>query len=126
MTAPEGLKINTSAGSVRRSESSSVTMLVAATFFMENLDGTIIATAIPQMARSFGTHAADMSLGITAYLLTLPCSFPSVAGLPTASGSGACLPARSHCSLQRPSCAPLPVRSPNSWLRGFSRALVVP
>ena len=51
MTAPEGL--NTSAGSVRRSESSSVTMLVAATFFMENLDGTIIATAIPQMARSF-------------------------------------------------------------------------
>jgi hypothetical protein len=50
MTAPEGP--NTSAGSVRRSESSSVTMLVAATFFMENLDGTFIATAIPQMARS--------------------------------------------------------------------------
>ena len=70
--------------------SSSITMLVAATFFMENLDGTIIATAIPQMARSFATHLADMSLGITAYLLTLPCSFPSVAGLPTASGFGAC------------------------------------
>ncbi|WP_436195235.1 DHA2 family efflux MFS transporter permease subunit [Paraburkholderia hospita] len=74
MTAPEGL--NTSAGSVRRSESSSVTMLVAATFFMENLDGTIIATAIPQMARSFGTHAADMSLGIRAYLLTLAVFIP--------------------------------------------------
>jgi EmrB/QacA subfamily drug resistance transporter len=51
-------------------------MLVAATFFMENLDGTIIATAIPQMARTFGTHAADMSLGITAYLLAVAVFIP--------------------------------------------------
>jgi EmrB/QacA subfamily drug resistance transporter len=61
---------------VARSASTPVIMLVAATFFMENLDGTIIATAIPQMARSFGTHAADMSLGITAYLLTLAVFIP--------------------------------------------------
>jgi EmrB/QacA subfamily drug resistance transporter len=50
--------------------------LVAATFFMENLDGTIIATALPQMARSFGVHPADMSLGITSYLLTLAVFIP--------------------------------------------------
>lgn len=55
---------------------SSITMLVAATFFMENLDGTIIATAIPQMALSFATHLADMSLGITAYLLTVAVFIP--------------------------------------------------
>jgi hypothetical protein len=31
----------------------SITILIAGAFFMENLDGTIIATALPQMARSF-------------------------------------------------------------------------
>jgi EmrB/QacA subfamily drug resistance transporter len=56
--------------------SSLIVTLVAATFFMENLDGTIIATALPQMARSFNVHPADMSLGITAYLLTLAVFIP--------------------------------------------------
>lgn len=73
MQGPE--EHNAGAVSVR-SLSSPITMLVAATFFMENLDGTIIATAIPQMALSFGTHLADMSLGITAYLLTVAVFIP--------------------------------------------------
>ena len=33
-----------------------VALLVAGAFFMENLDGTVIATALPQMAVSFGAH----------------------------------------------------------------------
>ncbi|MFM0201483.1 MFS transporter [Paraburkholderia fungorum] len=53
-----------------------IVMLVAAAFFMENLDGTIIATALPQMARSFGVHPVDLSLGITSYLLTLAVFIP--------------------------------------------------
>ena len=65
-----------SSGAPARSGSSLIVTLVAATFFMENLDGTIIATALPQMARSFGVHPADMSLGITAYLLTLAVFIP--------------------------------------------------
>ncbi|MGV7243294.1 MFS transporter, partial [Caballeronia sp. M23-90] len=56
--------------------SSVIVMLVAATFFMENLDGTIIATALPQMAQSFGLHPVDLSLGITSYLLTLAVFIP--------------------------------------------------
>jgi hypothetical protein len=36
-----------------------VTTLIAGAFFMENLDGTIIATALPQMARSFNIGAHD-------------------------------------------------------------------
>ena len=56
--------------------SSIIVMLVAATFFMENLDGTIIATALPQMAHSFGLHPVDLSLGITSYLLTLAVFIP--------------------------------------------------
>ncbi|TAL93216.1 MAG: MFS transporter [Paraburkholderia sp.] len=58
------------------SRSSRIVMLVAATYFMENLDGTVIATALPAMARSFSAHAADMSLGITAYLLTVAVFIP--------------------------------------------------
>jgi EmrB/QacA subfamily drug resistance transporter len=62
--------------SVRTGESSLIVTLVAAAFFMENLDGTIIATALPQMARSFGVHAVDLSIGITSYLLTLAVFIP--------------------------------------------------
>jgi EmrB/QacA subfamily drug resistance transporter len=71
-----GLKKRDEGGVPAHSQSSPIIMLVAATFFMENLDGTIIATAIPQMARSFGAHAADMSIGITAYLLALAVFIP--------------------------------------------------
>jgi EmrB/QacA subfamily drug resistance transporter len=51
-------------------------LLVAVTFFMENLDGTVIATALPQMGASFGVGPADLSIGLTAYLLTLAVFIP--------------------------------------------------
>ena len=43
-----------------------VALLVAGAFFMENLDGTVIATALPQMARSFGVHPVDLNAGMSA------------------------------------------------------------
>lgn len=43
---------------------------------MENLDGTIIATALPQMARSFHVGAVNLNIGMTAYLLTLAVFIP--------------------------------------------------
>ncbi|WP_227497276.1 DHA2 family efflux MFS transporter permease subunit [Planctomonas psychrotolerans] len=53
-----------------------LTLLVAGTFFMENLDGTILATAAPSMARSFGVDSAAISITITSYLLTLAVLIP--------------------------------------------------
>ena len=53
-----------------------VTSLIAGAFFMENLDGTIIATALPQMARSFHIGAVNLNIGMTAYLLTLAVFIP--------------------------------------------------
>ena len=53
-----------------------VTTLIASAFFMEMLDGTIIATAIPQMAHSFRSSAVSLNIGITAYLLTLAVFIP--------------------------------------------------
>ena len=53
-----------------------VTTLIAGAFFMENLDGTVIATALPQMARSFHVGAVNLNIGMTAYLLTLAVFIP--------------------------------------------------
>jgi EmrB/QacA subfamily drug resistance transporter len=53
-----------------------VTTLIAGAFFMENLDGTIIATALPQMAQSFHVGAVRLNIGMTAYLLTLAVFIP--------------------------------------------------
>ncbi len=51
-------------------------MLVAGTLFMQNLDGTIIATAAPSMARSFHVGSAQIGVCITAYLVTVAALIP--------------------------------------------------
>jgi EmrB/QacA subfamily drug resistance transporter len=56
--------------------SAALPFIVAATFFMEYLDTTIIATALPQMARSFEVGPNEVSLGMTAYMLTLAVFIP--------------------------------------------------
>lgn len=38
---------------------------------MEFIDGTVIATALPDMAISFGVQAVDLNIGISTYLITL-------------------------------------------------------
>lgn len=52
-------------------------LLVAGAFFMEFLDGTVIATALPDMAKSFGVDAVDLNIGISAYLITLAVLIPA-------------------------------------------------
>ncbi len=51
-------------------------MLVAGTLFMQNLDGTIIATAAPSMARSFHVGSAQIGVCVTAYLVTVAALIP--------------------------------------------------
>jgi len=53
-----------------------ITNLIAGAFFMEMLDATIIATAIPQMARSFHVGAVSLNIGMTAYMITLAIFIP--------------------------------------------------
>jgi EmrB/QacA subfamily drug resistance transporter len=60
-----------------QSRSTIVALIVAAAFFMENLDGTVIATALPQMAVSFAESAIHISIGITAYMLTVAIFIPA-------------------------------------------------
>jgi EmrB/QacA subfamily drug resistance transporter len=51
-------------------------LLVAGTLFMELLDGTVISTAAPSMARSFGVRSADIGIAITTYLLVVAVLIP--------------------------------------------------
>src|SRR5579864_2095824 len=54
----------------------SISILVATAFFMENLDGTVIATALPDMGKSFHVSPVDLNIGMTAYLLMLAVFIP--------------------------------------------------
>ena len=36
---------------------------------MQNLDGTVVATALPTMARAFGSDPLHMNVALTSYLL---------------------------------------------------------
>jgi len=46
-------------------------LLVAATFFMEFLDATILTTALPRMGESLHVAPVDLSIGVSIYPLTL-------------------------------------------------------
>ncbi len=44
---------------------------------MQNLDGTVIATALPAMARAFGADPVHMNVALTSYLLSLAVFIPA-------------------------------------------------
>lgn len=52
-------------------------LLVAGAFFMEILDATIIAPAIPLIAESLGTDAVDVNIVISAYIVTVAVLIPA-------------------------------------------------
>lgn len=52
-------------------------VIVASALFMQNLDSTIIATALPTMARSFGYDPVRMNVALTSYLLSLTVFIPA-------------------------------------------------
>jgi EmrB/QacA subfamily drug resistance transporter len=56
-------------------------LLVAAAFFMEILDATIVAPAMPRMADSFGVEAVDVNVAISAYMITVAVLIPATGWL---------------------------------------------
>ena len=54
-----------------------VALIIACALFMESLDATVLATALPTMARDFGMRAPEMSVALTAYLLALAVFIPA-------------------------------------------------
>ncbi|HDE2632470.1 TPA: MFS transporter [Klebsiella pneumoniae] len=69
--------MNTAISSRDERAFSAPALLVAGAFFMEFLDGTVIATALPDIARDFGVTAVELNIGISAYLITLAVLIPA-------------------------------------------------
>ena len=59
-----------------RSPKRLVMLIVACALFMENLDSTILATALPAIARSLHENPLRLSLAISGYLLSLAIFIP--------------------------------------------------
>lgn len=62
-------------GTSRRSRITA--LIVACALFMQNLDSTVIATALPTIARAFGAEPVHMNVALTAYLLSLAVFIPA-------------------------------------------------
>ena len=54
-----------------------IALIIASALLMENLDATVLATALPTMARDFGVGAPAMSIALTSYLLALAIFIPA-------------------------------------------------
>jgi EmrB/QacA subfamily drug resistance transporter len=54
-----------------------IAFIIASALFMENLDATVLATAIPTMANDLRVTAPEMSVALTAYLLALALFIPA-------------------------------------------------
>ena len=53
-----------------------IPLMVACALFMENLDSTVINTALPQIARSLHENPLTLNMGITSYLFSLAVFVP--------------------------------------------------
>jgi EmrB/QacA subfamily drug resistance transporter len=51
-------------------------LVIAAALFMENMDGTVIATSLPAIALDLGTDPVSLKLAFTTYLLSLTVFLP--------------------------------------------------
>jgi len=54
-----------------------IPLIVAAAFFMEMLDGTIVTTSLPAIAKSFGESALELTSIITVYLVAMGAFIPT-------------------------------------------------
>jgi EmrB/QacA subfamily drug resistance transporter len=69
--------LHTDTGAVREpGRTILIPLVIGCAFFMEGLDSTMIAVAIPDMARSLGENPLRLNLVITSYLLSLAVFIP--------------------------------------------------
>src|ERR1700741_3325267 len=54
-----------------------VPLIVACALFMENLDATVLSTALPAIARDLHEDPIQLKLALTSYLLTLAVFIPA-------------------------------------------------
>ncbi len=88
-----------------------LSVIVATALFMQNLDGTVIATALPAMARAFHADPVHMNVALTAYLFAVALFVPASGWLADRYGT------------RRVFCAAIAVFTVGSVLCGAARNL---
>ncbi|MDR3436849.1 MFS transporter [Telmatospirillum sp.] len=105
-------------------------LIVASALFMEQLDGTVLATALPSMAGTFHISPLYMSVALTSYLLSLAVFIPASGKIADRFGAR-----RVFCtaigifivgSLLCGQADSLPILVTARLLQGFGGALMVP
>ena len=62
---------------LERLRSHSIPLIVATALFMANLDATVLATALPAIAKDLGLNPIHLKLALTSYLLALAVFIPA-------------------------------------------------
>lgn len=105
-------------------------LLVAGAFFMEILDGTVIAPAAPHIAADLGVAPVDINVAITGYVLTLAVLIPISGWLADRFGGRRVFTAALVVfTLASAACAAaptLPVLTATRVLQGVGGAMMVP
>jgi len=96
--------------------------LVAVALFMENLDATIVNTAVPTIAANLNVAPLSLKGVLTSYTLSLAVFIPSADGWRIASAPGASLRSPSPFSWPAPFFAELRSTSRCSWRRASCKA----
>ncbi len=68
--------LDSSAPTGRNPDPRVIAAIVASALFMQNLDSTVVATALPAMARDLGEDPITMGVAITSYLVALTVFIP--------------------------------------------------
>jgi EmrB/QacA subfamily drug resistance transporter len=114
----------------RPAVSRGLALLVAGSYFMEILDGTVIAPAAPHIAADLGVRAVDINVAITAYVLTLAVLIPVSGWLADRFGARRVfLTAVAIFTLASVGCAgavDLPMLTATRVLQGVGGAMMVP
>lgn len=109
---------------------SALPLLVAGAMFMENLDATVIVTALPKMAQAFGVHAIDLNIGVSAYILTLTVFIPASGWIANRFGTrtifSSAIVLFTLASILCAMSTSLPTFTAARMLQGFAGALMVP
>jgi MFS family permease len=104
-----------------------VALIVASALFMEFVDATVLATALPTMARDFGVPS-EMSIALTSYLLALAVFIPASGLLADRYGSRTVFRSAIALFVRKPglrSGAPLGAMVLARFLQGMGGAMMI-
>ena len=107
-----------------------IALIVASMFFMEQLDGTILATALPSIANSLHVDTVSTSVALTSYIIGLAIFIPASGALADRLGSRTVLTGAIimfvACSVLCASATNLIFLACMRTLQGIGGALMVP